>query len=100
MDQRAVSGRKDVLKFESEPLKQAIEIAGPLTAELAVSTDARDTDFMVKLIDVYPNGYEALVQDGAFRLRYVNGFDKQAQIQPGAEYTIKIDLWSTALAFN
>jgi hypothetical protein len=100
MDQRSVSGRKDVLKFETEPLKQAVEIAGPLTAELAVSTDARDTDFMVKLVDVYPNGYEALVQDGAFRLRYVNGFDKPSHIQPGAEYTIKVDLWSTALVFN
>jgi hypothetical protein len=100
MDQRSVSGRKDVLKFETEPLKQAIEIAGPLSAELVVATDARDTDFMVKLIDVYPNGYEALVQDGAFRLRYVKGFDKQSQIQPGADYAIKVDLWSTALAFN
>jgi predicted acyl esterase len=100
MDQRPVSGRRDVLRFETEPLKQAIEIAGQLTAELAVSTDAQDTDFMVKLIDVYPTGYEALVQDGAFRLRYFNGFDRQTQIQPGAEYTIKVDLWSTALVFN
>jgi len=100
MDQRSVSGRRDVLKFETEPLQQAIEIAGPLSAELAVSSDAPDTDFMVKLVDVYPNGYEALVQDGAFRLRYINGFDKQSRTQPGTEYTIKVDLWSTALVFN
>ena len=67
MDQRKVSGRADVLKFETEPLKQAVEIAGQLTAELAVSTDAEDTDFIVKLVDVYPNGYEALVMDQPYR---------------------------------
>lgn len=100
MDQRAVSGRPDVLTFVSEPLKRAVEAAGPLTVELAVSTDAADTDFMVKLVDVYPNGYEALVQDGAFRLRYVDGLDRQTRIEPGKIYTIKVDLWSTALAFN
>jgi predicted acyl esterase len=100
MDQRPVSGRKDVLKFETDPLKQAVEVAGPVSAELVVSTDAQDTDFMVKLVDVYPNGYEALVQDGAFRLRYVNGFDKQTRIQPGTAYPITVDLWSTALVFN
>jgi predicted acyl esterase len=100
MDQRPVSGRPDVLKFETAPLAQAVEIAGPLRAHLAVSTDAADTDIMVKLVDVYPNGYEALVQDGAFRLRYADGLDKQTRIRPGAVYTIEVDLWSTALVFN
>jgi hypothetical protein len=69
-------------------------------AELAVATDAQDTDFTVKLIDVYPNGYEALVLDQAFRLRYVNGFDKPAKPEPGKVYPIQVDLWSTALIFN
>jgi predicted acyl esterase len=100
MDQRPVSARKDVLKFETAPLTSAVEIAGPLTAELVVATDAADTDFMVKLVDVYPNGYEALVNDGAFRLRYVDGFDKQTRIVAGKPYKIAVDLWSTALVFN
>lgn len=100
MDQRTVSNRPDVLKFETEPLKQAIEVAGPLLAELRVATDAADTDFMVKLVDVYPNGYEAEVNDGAFRLRYVDGFDKQTHIQPGKPYRITVSLWATALVFN
>jgi predicted acyl esterase len=65
MDQRPMSSRKDVLKFETEPLKQAVEVAGPVRAELVVSTDAQDTDFMVKLVDVYPNRYEALVMGKA-----------------------------------
>lgn len=100
MDQRKVSSRKDVLKFETEALKQAVEIVGPIAAELAVSTDAQDTDFMVKLVDVYPNGYEALVLDEALRLRYRNGFEKPTPVEPNKVYSIKIDLWSTALVFN
>jgi predicted acyl esterase len=100
LDQRRIGSRPDVLKFETEVLKEAVEVAGPLAAELMVSTDAADTDFMVKLVDVYPNGYEAIVNDGAFRLRYVDGFDKQTRIQPGTPYTIAVNLWSTALVFN
>jgi predicted acyl esterase len=100
MDQRTVSSRADVLKFESAPLRQALEVIGPLKADLAVSTDAPDTDFMVKLVDVYPDGYEALVNDGAFRLRYVDGFDKQTRITPGKQYVIGVDLWATGLVFN
>jgi uncharacterized protein len=100
MDQRTVSGRPDVLKFETAPLRQAIEVVGPLKADLAVSTDAPDTDFMVKLVDVYPDGYEALVNDGAFRLRYVDGFDKQTRIVAGKPYVISVDLWATGLVFN
>lgn len=100
MDQRAVSTRKDVLKFETEPLAQPVEIAGPLSADLVVTTDAPDTDFMVKLVDVYPNGYEAIVNDGAFRLRYAHGYDKYVRATPGQQYTISVNLWATALVFN
>src|SRR5262249_38242936 len=100
MDQRTVSGRTDVLKFESAPLTQGIEVVGNLKAELVVSTDAPDTDFTVKLVDVYPDGYEALVNDGAFRLRYVDGFDKQTHIDAGKQYVINVDLWATGLVFN
>jgi uncharacterized protein len=100
MDQRPVSNRPDVLKFETAPLRQAIEVVGNLKADLAVSTDAPDTDFTVKLVDVYPDGYEALVNDGAFRLRYVDGFDKQTHIEAGKQYVISVDLWATGLVFN
>jgi predicted acyl esterase len=100
MDQRKVSSRKDVLKFETEPLTQAVEIVGRISAELHVSTDAEDTDFMVKLVDVYPNGYEALVLDEAYRLRYHQGLDKPARVEKNKVYPIKVDLWSTALVFG
>ncbi len=100
MDQRPVSGRKDVLKFETEPLKDAVEVAGKLLAELFVSTDAEDTDFIVKLVDVYPNGYEALVMDQGQRMRLRNGTFRPELTEPNKVYPIKVDLWSTAIAFN
>ncbi|MBI2823947.1 MAG: CocE/NonD family hydrolase [Planctomycetia bacterium] len=100
MDQREVSGRADVLVFQTEPLESPVEIVGRVAAELAVSTFAEDTDFCAKLVDVYPDGYEALVLDQAFRLRYHEGFEKASRVEPGKTYPIKIDLWSTALVFN
>jgi len=100
MDQRPVSSRADVLKFETEPLKQPVEIVGPMSAELAVSTDAEDTDFIVKLVDVYPNGYEALVMDQGSKLRYQVKNGGPARPEKNKVYPIKVDLWSTSLVFN
>jgi predicted acyl esterase len=100
MDQRKVSGRADVLKFQTEPLKSPLEIVGSVSADLAVSTDAEDTDFIVKLVDVYPNGYEALVHDEGSRLRYWVEKKGPARAQKNKVYDIKVDLWSTALVFN
>jgi putative CocE/NonD family hydrolase len=100
MDQRKVSNRADVLKFETEPLKEAVEIVGPITAELAVSTDAEDTDFIVKLVDVYPSGYEALVMDQGSKLRYQVQKGGPARPEKNKIYPIKVDLWSTSLVFN
>jgi uncharacterized protein len=100
MDQRQVSSRADVLKFQTEPLKEAVEIVGPITAELAVSTDAEDTDFIVKLVDVYPSGYEALVMDQGSKLRYQIQKGGPARPEKNKIYPIKVDLWSTSLVFN
>lgn len=100
MDQRTVSNRGDVLKFETEPLKEAVEVIGPISADLAVSTDAEDTDFIVKLVDVYPSGYEALVMDQGSRLRYQIQKGGAARPEKNKIYPIKVDLWSTSLVFN
>jgi putative CocE/NonD family hydrolase len=55
-DQRKMEARADILVYTSEPLKEGIEVSGPLEATLYVSSDAKDTDFTVKVIDVYPDG--------------------------------------------
>jgi predicted acyl esterase len=100
MDQRKLGQRPDLIVYQTEPLSAPVEIAGRVSAELTVSTDAEDTDFCVKLVDVYPDGYQALMLDQAFRLRYRAGFDKPVRAEPGKTYPIKVDLWSTALVFN
>ncbi len=100
MDQRKVTDRDDVVKFTSEPLKAPLEITGPMSAELAVSTNVEDTDFIVKLIDVYPNGYEALVIDEGTRLRFAIDPKGATHAQKNKVYNVKVDLWSTSLVFN
>ena len=100
MDQRETGERNDILKFETKVLEQPIEIVGKVDMELWAGSDAPDTDWIVKLIDVYPDGYEALMCEGAFRARFRNGFDKQVFMVPGEAYKFTIDLWSTALVFN
>ncbi len=100
MDQRPVEQRPDVLVFTSEPLAQPLEVTGRLTARLFVSTSAPDTDFTVKLSDVYPDGRSMLVADGIRRLRFRNGFVRAEPAQPGQVYEIEVDLWSTSLVFN
>ena len=62
--------RADVLSFVGKPLDHAVEVTGPVCASLWVSSDARDTDVMVKLIDVYPDGYAMLLSVGQLRMRY------------------------------
>lgn len=100
MDQREVSGRPDILRFETAPLEAPTEIIGRAKVELFVSTDAEDTDFVAKLIDVYPDGYEALVSDQPLRLRYHAGYTDPQHIEAHKVYRIEIPLWATALVFN
>ncbi|GAB1262107.1 CocE/NonD family hydrolase [Aurantivibrio plasticivorans] len=100
MDQREVSSRSDVLKFETDVLDNPVEVIGNLSAKLYVSSSAEDTDFYVKLVDVYPNGYEALIMDQGTRLRFRDGVDKMLKAKPGEIYELDIDLWSTGIIFN
>lgn len=100
LDQKPLQPRKDILRFESDPLAAPLEVVGRVYAKLFVQTDVEDTDFMVKLIDVYPNGYEALMLDQPLRLRYRDGFDRPRKASPGQTYSLSINLWTTALVFN
>jgi uncharacterized protein len=100
MDQREVGEREDYLRFSTEPLEEAIEVIGRIHADLYVESDAPDTDFVVKLVDVYPDGYEALITDGILRARYREGFEKEAFLKSGEVVPLRVDLWSAAIAFN
>jgi hypothetical protein len=73
MDQRAIGERPDVLKFSTPVLESPVEVTGRITIELWAESDAPDTDFMAKLVDVYPDGAERLVLDSALRARFLEG---------------------------
>ncbi|MCI0488700.1 MAG: CocE/NonD family hydrolase [Blastocatellia bacterium] len=100
MDQRATGERKDILKFTTAALTEPVEVTGRVTVELWAESDALDTDFMAKLVDVYPDGTERLVLDSAVRARFREGFDKEVFMKKGEVYKFTIDLWSTSIIFN
>ena len=105
-DQRFASTRPDVLTFETEPLDHDVTIAGPITPVLRVATTGTDSDFVVKLIDVYPNdypdpdpnpkgvymgGYQQLVRGEPFRGKFRNSLSKPEPFTPGKME--KIEFW-------
>jgi hypothetical protein len=100
MDQREVERRDDVLVFTTPVLEEPVEVTGRLRARLFVESDCPDTDFTVKLTDVYPDGRSMLVTDGILRTRYRHSFKIEKMMQPGQIYEITVDLWSTSLVFN
>jgi hypothetical protein len=99
-DQRAIEARADVLVYSSEPLEQPTEVSGSIRATLYVSSDVKDTDFTVKLVDVYPDGTAYNVDDTVFRARYRDGYDQEAFMAPGEIYELKPTAMSTSYEFK
>jgi putative CocE/NonD family hydrolase len=99
MDQRPVEKRKDVLVYTSDPLKQDLEVTGPVRVLLYASTTAPDTDFTAKLIDVFPSGEARNLTDGLLRVRYRHGLDKAEPADPGEIYPLNIDAGVTSNVF-
>jgi putative CocE/NonD family hydrolase len=96
VDQRPLARRPDVLTFLGAPLERPLTIMGRVTANLWVSSSAPDTDFVVRLLDVRPDGAMHNLCDGILRARYREGLDAPRWLQPGVVYALPIDLWSTA----
>ncbi|HVL38394.1 MAG TPA: CocE/NonD family hydrolase [Fimbriimonadaceae bacterium] len=105
-DQRFVWNRPDVVSFETEPLTEPVTLAGPLRATLHVSTTGTDADFVVKLIDVYPDrteaqsarvgvqmgGYQMLVRGEPMRAKYRNSWSKPQPLTPGKIEKVEFEL--------
>jgi putative CocE/NonD family hydrolase len=100
LDQRKVETRSDVLVFSTDALTAPVEVTGRISAKLFVSSDCPDTDFTVKLTDVYPDGRSMLVTDGIRRARFRRTFEHEDFLEPGKVYELDVDLWSTSLVFN
>lgn len=95
-DQSDVEQRQDVLVYTSEPLERPLRIAGALRAHLTISSSAPDTDFVVRLVHVWPDGRATNIQEGALRLRYREGPQRAGAMQPGQRYSIDVPMRSMA----
>jgi putative CocE/NonD family hydrolase len=99
-DQGSANRRADVLSFSTAPLESAVDLTGAVRSTLWIASDAVDTDFTAKLMDVYPNGYALILANGRVRARYRERFETPKLIKPGAVYKLTIDLGSTSNLFQ
>ena len=99
LDQRASEdGRTDILQFDTAPFEEAFFMTGPLWAHLAVSSDAIDTDFTVKLSDVFPTGEVRLIMDQTMRMRWREGGLDPVYMEKDEIYQVDVNLWNTSMA--
>ena len=99
-DQRAIEARPDVLVYATEPLREDLEVTGPITLTLYASSSAPDTDFTAKLVDVRPDGYAHNIAEGVVRARFRDSLESPTLITPDQIYQYTIDMWSTSHVFK
>ena len=99
-DQRTIEARNDVLVYTTDPLEEPIEVTGFVDAVLHVSSDAKDTDFAVKLVDVAPDGTAYIIDDTIFRTRYREGYSKQVMMKEGEIYKLDMTPMTTSIEFQ
>ncbi|MEI7588380.1 MAG: CocE/NonD family hydrolase [Chitinophagia bacterium] len=99
-DQRPIEKREDVLVYSSDFLTAPVTIAGPVKVKLFASTDGPDTDWMIKLTDVYPDGTSMPISEGILRAKFREGLDKIKLLTPNQTYQYDIELTGTANVFQ
>ncbi|MCC6930917.1 MAG: CocE/NonD family hydrolase [Gemmatimonadaceae bacterium] len=100
LDQQKMEERDDILVYTSEPMKEGMEVSGPVELTLYVSTDVKDTDFTVKLIDVYPDGRAYNLDESIQRARYREGYDKVVWMEKEKVYKVKVGPLTTSNYFE
>ncbi len=100
VDQKPLDARADIVRFSSDVLKEPVTIAGPVSMDLHATTDGRDTDWMVKLIDVHPDGKAYPMAEGILRARFREGLDRPQLLTPGQAYRYTVDMVGTAVVFQ
>ncbi len=98
-DQHQMETRQDILVYTTEPFANGVELTGSIEPTLYVSSDAKDTDFTVKLIDVYPDGKAYNLDETILRARYRDGFDKEVWMEKGKVYKLALTPMSTSNFF-
>jgi putative CocE/NonD family hydrolase len=100
-DQRKMEARADILVYTSEPLKEGVEVSGPIGATLYVSSDRKDTDFTVKVLDVYPDGRAYNLDETIQRMRYRDGYEQPPSwMEPGKVYKVVFQPMTTSNYFD
>ncbi|MBI1913308.1 MAG: CocE/NonD family hydrolase [Planctomycetes bacterium] len=99
-DARAFEKHADVRTFTSDVLTQPVEWTGKVRAKLWVSSQALDTDFIVRVSDVYPDGRSILLMDYVRRARYREGYDREVLMEPGNVYQVAFDVGWLSQVFN
>jgi putative CocE/NonD family hydrolase len=97
-DYRSLEER--MLCYTSDVLQSDLTVAGPVTAVLHASSSALDTDWVVRLCDVWPDGRSLSVCDGILRARYRDSSSHTTLLKPNEAYAFRVDLWSTAQVFK
>ena len=99
-DQQQMETRNDILIYSTDILEEGIEVSGFIEAKLYVSSDAKDTDFTIKLIDVYPDGTAYNLDETIQRVRYREGYDKEVFMENGKVYQLDLTPMSTSNFFK
>jgi len=95
-DRQVLLDREDVLHYQTAALDKSLEITGSISLELFASSSAPDTDFTATLVDVYPDGYSLLIQEGILRTSFRHASETPSNIEPGRVYKFDLDLWATS----
>lgn len=90
----------DILIYRTDPLDDPIEVTGPVSVTLYASSSAEDTDFVVKLVDIHPDGRVINVAEGILRARYRNSLEDPEPLEPSEVYELTIDLAATSNVFK
>lgn len=98
-DQQEMELRDDILVYSTEPLATGVEVSGFIEPVLYVSSNAKDTDFTVKLIDVYPDGSAYNLDETIQRVRYREGYQQEQLMNPGEVYKLELSPMSTSNYF-
>jgi hypothetical protein len=99
-DQRKMESRQDILVYTTDPLEEDMEVSGFIESMLFVSSDAKDTDFTIKLIDVYPDGTAYNLDETIQRVRYREGYDQEVFMEDGEVYKVNLTPMSTSNLFK
>ncbi len=101
VDQREMEDNPNILVYTSEPFREGTEVSGPIVPTLFVSSDARDTDFTVRVIDVYPDGRAYSLDESIQRMRYRNGYDQpEVWMEAGEVYEVTLQPLVTSNYFD